>query len=259
MDLSQNISVVIPVFNEEKSIIPLYEKLTDVLKKLGSTYEIIFVDDGSSDKTPQILSSLVEQDNKVTVGKLSKRFGKSFALMTGFHLSHGDLVLTLDGDLQDDPQDIPVLLEKIQQPYDVVVGWRVNRKDSISKKIPSKIYNLLVNWFTGISLHDSCCNVKAMTNKAVKNIYIYGGFHRYMMSIFHHLGFTIGEVKVRHHRRAYGKSKYGITRLFSGLLDLLILTTYLSLKKTDHFTRQDKSFKKLFEKHCQILTNASQR
>lgn len=214
------ISIIVPVYNEEKNVSILYENLMDVIER---DYEIIFVDDGSTDNTFNELQKLHEKNKKVKIIKFRKNFGQSAALKAGFDYSKGDIIITMDADLQNDPHDIPKLLEKIKD-YDCISGWRHDRKDSVFKKIPSKISNWLHRKLTGVDIHDSGCTLKAYKKEAIKNLELYGETHRYIPAMLSWQGYKIGEVKVTHHKRKYGKTKYNYTRLPKGFLDLLFIS-----------------------------------
>jgi len=214
------ISIIVPVYNEEKNVSILYENLMDVIER---DYEIIFVDDGSTDNTFNELQKLHEKNKKVKIIKFRKNFGQSAALKAGFDYSKGDIIITMDADLQNDPHDIPKLLEKIKD-YDCISGWRHDRKDSVFKKIPSKISNWLHRKLTGVDIHDSGCTLKAYKKEAIKNLELYGETHRYIPAMLSWQGYKIGEVKVTHHKRKYGKTKYNYTRFPKGLLDLLFIS-----------------------------------
>ncbi|HEC76476.1 MAG TPA: glycosyltransferase [Thermoplasmatales archaeon] len=212
------ISIVVPVYNEEENIIPLFEKLKKVIKK---EYEIIFVDDGSFDKSYEILKKIHSENENIKCIKFSRNFGKTAALMAGFETAKGDIIVTIDADLQNDPQDIPKMVEMLNK-YDAVSGWRYNRKDPfISKKLPSAISNKLSRWLTGLKIHDFNCGLKAYRKECLDDIELYGEMHRYIPAILAWKGYKIGEVKVKHYPRKYGKSKYGVKRLARGLFDLI--------------------------------------
>ena len=215
-----DISVVIPVFNEQGSVPELHKSLRNVLDRVGKKYEIIFVDDGSTDRTFEVVKGLHRKDKAVRVIRFKKNFGKSDALSAGFDLAKGDVVITMDGDLQDDPREIPVFLEKIKQ-FDLVVGWKHKRRDPLTKRWPSKIFNKLTAWVTGVKIHDSNCCFKAYRRNVTRNINVYGEMHRYIPALAHWKGYTVGEVKVQHQPRKYGKSKWGSGRLVKGFLDLV--------------------------------------
>ena len=227
------ISVVIPVYNEEGNVIPLYAELTEVLSALAQKYEVIFIDDGSSDKTLANLRSLLDEGEKhLRVIQLRKRFEKSAALVAGFNSSKGDIIITLDGDGQDDPKNIPLLLERLTKDIDVVCGWRYNRQDSfLFKKLPSWIYNKLNRVFNKVNLHDNDCMLRVYRKEAISEIVLLGGDHRYIPAILLNRGFKFAEVKVNHRKRNSGKSKYGIKRIFTGFSDLI---TFRFLFKYGH-------------------------
>ena len=225
----KEISVVIPVFNEEKNIELLHTKLKDVLDNLGKNYEIIFVDDGSTDKTYRLLHQIHKKDKEAKVVVFRRNFGQSAAISAGFDYARGDIIVTLDADLQNDPEDIPRLLEKINQGFDVVSGWRVRRKDALlRKRLPSYISNWLISLFTGVKLHDYGCTLKAYKKEVAKEIKLYGEMHRFIPALASWMGTSICEVKVRHSPRRYGASKYGVSRISRGLLDLITVKFLLS-------------------------------
>lgn len=225
------LSVVIPAYNEVGNIEPLYLKLKKVLDNTTKEYEIIFVDDGSTDGTFDVVEKLHKKDKKVRGIKFQRNFQKAAALSAGFSEAKGDVIITLDADQQDDPGEIPKFLEKLKQGYDLVVGWRYKRKDRITKKISSKVFNFLVRKFTNIKLHDSDCNFKAIQKKVIKDLNLYGGLYRYIPSLAASKGFKIDEVKVIHHKRKYGKSKYKHKRLLGGTLDLITTKFLLDYTK----------------------------
>lgn len=224
-----DLSIVIPVFNEAESITLLFSQLRDVLERLGRTYEIIVVDDGSTDGSFEILKHLHAQDQHLRVVRLRRNFGQTAAFAAGFALAEGDVVITLDADLQNDPADIPKLLELIDQGYDVVSGWRVDRKDPfLSRRLPSMIANRLISEITGVHLHDYGCSLKAYRREVVKGINLYGDLHRFIPAMASWLGISIAEVPVNHRARQHGQSKYGLSRTFRVLLDLLTVRFLLS-------------------------------
>jgi glycosyltransferase involved in cell wall biosynthesis len=214
-------SVVIPVYNEEPNIIPLYQGIKPVMDGLGKSYEILFIDDGSRDRTYYAIKRLREKDHNVRVIRFRKNFGQTAAISAGFDFAKGEVIITMDGDLQNDPRDIPRLISKLNQGYDVVSGWRYNRKDpGLSKKIPSRISNRLAGRMTGLKLHDFGCTLKAYRKSALSDLRLYGEMHRYIPAVLHWQGFRVAEIKVRHHARTRGQTKYGAKRLFRGLFDL---------------------------------------
>jgi len=212
------ISVVVPIFNERDNIPLLYEKLCDVI---GEEDEIIFVDDGSNDGSYEMIKELHSSDKRVKCIRFSRNFGKTAALMAGFEEAKGEAIITMDGDLQNDPEDIPKILEMLKE-YDAVSGWRYDRKDPfLSKKLPSLISNKISRWLTGLKLHDFNCGLKAYRKECLADLELYGDMHRYIPAVLAWKGYKIGEVKVKHYPRKHGKSKYGFTRLFRGLFDLI--------------------------------------
>ncbi|MGB9928043.1 MAG: glycosyltransferase family 2 protein [Methanosarcina sp.] len=222
------LSIVIPVHNEEENILQLYEKLYSTLSSLDKTYEIIFVDDGSTDDTFQTIKSI--RDSRVRIVRFQRNYGKAAALSCGFKKAKGDLVITMDGDLQDDPKEIPRFLDKLNE-YDMVSGWKNNRQDPVSKTLPSRIFNKMTRCITGVKINDFNCGFKAYRKEVVKNISLYGDFHRYIPALAHWKGYTVGEIIVEHHPRIHGKSKYGIERLLKGFLDLITVTFLMLYKK----------------------------
>jgi len=215
------ISVVIPVFNEEENISFLYDRLRKVLESMGEEYEIIFVDDGSTDSTLEILEGLQKTDKHVIVLSLRRNFGQTAAFAAGFDFARGEVIITMDADLQNDPEDIPRLLE-FMKDYDLVSGWRKERKDPFfSRRLPSMIANWLISKVTGVRLHDYGCSLKAYRKDIVKNLRLYGEMHRFIPAVASWYGVRIAEVPVKHHPRFRGKSKYGISRTFKVLLDLV--------------------------------------
>jgi len=226
MEKVKKVSIVIPVFNEEGNVPILYDKLKKVLDNLGIDYEIIFVDDGSTDRTREILEEIASKDKKVKVIEFARNFGQTSAMMAGMDFATGDVIITMDGDLQNDPEDIPRLLEKIEEGYDVVSGWRKNRKDAaISRKLPSKIANWLIGKITGVRIHDYGCTLKAYRSDVIKKVRLYGELHRFIPALASTVTSTskIIEIPVKHHPRIYGKSKYGISRTFKVIVDLIFI------------------------------------
>jgi len=220
----KKISIVIPVYNEEENIEKLYGELKKVLENLNLDYEIIFVNDGSTDRTPQILDELAKRDPKVKVIHFRKNYGQTAAMYAGFQYAEGDVVITMDGDLQNDPRDIPKLLEKIEEGYDIVSGWRKNRKDPfLSRILPSKIANWIISKVTGVHLHDYGCTLKAYRKEVAKNFRLYGDMHRFLPAVAKSFGAKVTEVVVNHRPRLYGKSKYGIGRTIRVILDIFLV------------------------------------
>lgn len=222
------ISVLVPLLNEEKNIPELYERLKKVLLSFNN-YEIVFIDDGSIDATFRILHELSEKDTTIKIISFRRNFGQTAALSAGFDEACGDVIITIDGDLQNEPEDIPRLLEKMNEGYDIVCGWRAERNDPfISKKVPSRISNWLAFKLTGINIHDNGCTLKAFKSDVIKNIRLYGELHRYIPAVASWMGISITEIPVKHHSRIYGKSKYTVSRLFRGLLDLMTVKFLIS-------------------------------
>lgn len=218
------ISVIIPAYNEEANVAVLYKELTSVLRTLNLDYEIIYVDDCSTDATYQRLSELHALDAHVKIIKFRKNFGQSAAMKAGFDHAIGDLIVSLDADLQNDPHDIPQMLETMKKEhFDVVCGWRYNRQDPFLKKIFSGFANSFRACLTGETIHDSGCTLRVYKREAVKNIELFGELHRYIPAILLWEGYKIGEVKTNHRERAFGKSKYNWNRLIKGFLDLLVI------------------------------------
>lgn len=226
------ISVVCPIFNEEESIPHLYNSLIQSLDKLDKTYEIILVDDGSTDNSFDELKKLQAMDPRVKVVKFRRNFGQTAAMSAGFDYARGKVIISMDADLQNDPDDIGKLLEKMNEGYDVVSGWRKDRKDkTLSRKIPSKIANKLISKLTGVHLHDYGCSLKAYKSEVIKNVYLYGEMHRFIPAICSMVGAKIVEIPVKHHPRKFGVSKYGISRTIRVVLDLItvrFLQSYLT-------------------------------
>ncbi len=218
------LSIIIPVYNEEKNIQLLYSQIKKAIKQ---NHEIIFIDDGSTDNSFNILKKLHKKDSSIKIIQFRKNFGKTPALMAGFELAKGNIIITMDADLQNDPQDISRFLEKIKQGYDVVSGFRYKRKDSILKKIPSKFYNWLARKLTKVNLHDFNCGFKAYRKEVLKNLNLYGEMHRYIPIFTELQGYKTTEIKIIHHKRKFGKSKYGFFRLLKGFLDLLYVKFWL--------------------------------
>jgi len=223
-DIEIDISIVIPTNNEEENVAPLHEELSKVLEDIASEYDIIFVDDGSTDGTFQKLQTLHAKDNRVKVIKFKRNFGQSAALSAGFDYAHGKVIITMDADLQNDPADIPSLLQELDHGYDVVCGWRHSRRDSISKRGFSRFANWLRRKWTGESIHDSGCSLRAYRNGCLNDLDVYGEMHRYIPALLLWKGYKIGEVKVVHRPRNKGKTKYNWQRLPKGFLDLLMVT-----------------------------------
>lgn len=224
-----DVSVIIPLLNEEKNIPILYDELTQTLRKTGLDYELIFVDDGSTDSSLQILENIQQNDYYIKIISLRKNFGQTAAMSAGFDLAQGDIIIAMDADLQNDPADIPMLLAKINEGADLVTGWRYNRQDPFfSRKLPSKIANRIISFATGVHLHDYGCTLKAFKHEVIKTIKLYGEMHRFIPAIASAMGVTIAEVKVNHRSRRFGTSKYGISRTLRVILDLMTVKFLLN-------------------------------
>lgn len=224
-----DVSVVIPLLNEEKNIPILYDELTQTLCKTELEYELLFIDDGSSDSSLEILEKLQQDDSRICVISLRKNFGQTAAMSAGFDMADGEVIIAMDADLQNDPADIPLLLEKINEGADMVTGWRYNRQDPfLSRKLPSKIANKIISFSTGVHLHDYGCTLKAFRHDVIKTIKLYGEMHRFIPAIASAMGVTVVEVKVNHRARRFGTSKYGISRTLRVILDLITVKFLLN-------------------------------
>ena len=234
-----NLSIIIPLYNEEESIGELNKRLKEVLVKLKINYEILYIDDGSRDTSVKILRTLSAQDEHLRIIELKRNFGKSIALAVGFEQVLGDLVVTMDADLQDDPGEIPRLIEKINSGYDLISGWKYKRKDPFVKILSSKIFNFTVSLLSGLKIHDFNCGFKIYKQEVVKSIEVYGELHRFLPFLAYQQGFKVGELKVKHNTRQFGESKYGrsgLKRLSNYILDpinVVFLTKYQ--RKPAHF------------------------
>jgi glycosyltransferase involved in cell wall biosynthesis len=218
------ISVVIPVHDEERSVALLYDELRSALEPLGSEWEAIFVDDGSSDGTFAALTRLHNSAGNVRVVRLRRNFGKAAALVAGFDQARGDTVVTLDGDLQDDPAEIPRLLAKLDEGFDLVSGWKTQRRDPLSRRILSRLFNSVTSRFSGVRLHDMNCGLKAYRAEVVHGLRLYGELHRFIPVLAHYRGFRIAELPVNHRPREHGRSRYGVERYLRGFLDLVTVS-----------------------------------
>lgn len=224
-----SLSIVVPVFNEEGNLDELHRRLSAALRDTGLPYEIIFIDDGSTDGTWSLIRTLAAADERVSALRQRRNFGKARALALGFESATGDVVVTMDGDLQDDPDELPRFLAMLDDGYDVVSGWKQRRRDPLGKTFPSKVFNFVVSRVSGVPLHDFNCGYKAYRLSVVKSLRLYGELHRFTPVLAHAEGYRIGELPVTHHARRWGKSKYGWSRLVKGFLDLVtvkFLTDY---------------------------------
>jgi glycosyltransferase involved in cell wall biosynthesis len=216
-----DVSVVVPVFDEEGSLLELHGRLTEVMTAMNRPYEVVFVDDGSRDRSLEMLQDIFNRDARTRVLSFRSRYGKSAALAVGFDEARGEIIVTVDADLQDDPSEIPHLIEKLESGYDLVSGWKAKRRDPISKTVPSKVFNAITSWVSGLRLHDINCGLKAYRRTVTDQIKVYGQLHRFLPVFAHKEGFRVGELAVTHHPRRYGKTKYGFGRFLHGFLDLL--------------------------------------
>lgn len=222
------VSIVIPIYNEEENVARLYEELCEVAEDNRLDCEFLFVDDGSKDGTATVLMHVAKGDERVRLVRFRRNFGQTAAMAAGLDYAEGEIVVTMDGDLQNDPHEIPKLIAKIEEGYDFVAGWRKNRKDkALSRKLPSWIANRLISGLTKVELHDYGCTLKAMRAEVAKNIQLYGEMHRFIPALAAEYGVRMAEVPVNHRARIYGKSKYGISRTFRVILDLLTVKFFL--------------------------------
>ena len=222
MSTPLDLSVVVPLYNEEESLPYLVEQLTDALRPSGERFELVLVNDGSSDRTAEVLEQLSHQVPELVAVLLRKNYGQTAAMAAGFDVAQGDVIVSLDGDLQNDPADIPMLLAKLREGYDLVSGWRHQRQDAaLQRKLPSRIANRLIGRVTGVKLHDYGCSLKAYRREVLSDMRLYGELHRFLPALAFIEGARITEVKVNHRARQYGSSKYGIDRTFRVLMDLL--------------------------------------
>jgi glycosyltransferase involved in cell wall biosynthesis len=227
--IQETLSILIPIFNEEENISLLYDRLITALKKTGRPYEVIFIDDGSSDSSLEILLDISKKNPNVKVISFSRNFGQTAALSAGIDFSSGEILIPMDGDLQNDPEDILSLLQKIEEGYDVVSGWRKTRKDPFfTRRFPSMIANKIISSIGGVRLHDYGCMLKAYKREILKNIRLYGEMHRFIPLYAHWIGARVSEIPVNHFPRRSGSSKYGLSRIFKVVLDLMVVKFLLS-------------------------------
>nr|MBA3788184.1 glycosyltransferase family 2 protein [Actinomycetota bacterium] len=218
------ISVVVPVHNEERSVALLLDELGSALDGIGRPWEAVFVDDGSTDGTFSALTRLHAASDNVRIVRLRRNFGKAAALQAGFEEARGDVIVTIDGDLQDDPAEIPRLLAKLDEGFDLVSGWKTKRRDPLSRRIPSRIFNAVSGRMSGLRLHDLNCGLKAYRAEVLRGLRLYGELHRFVPVLAHYRGFRVAEVPVNHRPREHGRSRYGMERYVRGFLDLLTVT-----------------------------------
>ena len=224
------LSFVIPVYNEEESLKELHKEIIENIS--NTSYEIIFIDDGSTDNSYAVIEELARKDANIKPIRFRTNFGKAAALQAGFDKAQGEIIFTMDADLQDDPKEIPRFVEKINEGYDLVSGWKKKRKDPITKRWPSKFFNLITSMVFHLRLHDYNCGYKAYRKEAAKSLNIYGELYRYIPAIVWSKGFSVTEIVVTHHKRRFGRSKYGASRLIRGFLDLLTVTMITKYRRS---------------------------
>lgn len=224
-----DVSIIVPLYNEEESIRPLCRAIKREVGRLNQEYEILFVDDGSCDRTFEIATELAGRDCRLKVIKFRRNYGQTAAMAAGIDHAKGEILVTMDGDLQNDPADIGDFIAKLKEGYDVVVGWRYNRQDKlVTRRIPSRIANWLIGKVTGVPIKDNGCSLKAYRAKVIKNVPLYSEMHRFIPAMASITGARIAEIKVRHHPRRFGASKYGLSRIYKVLLDLISIKTIIS-------------------------------
>ncbi len=229
--MSIDLSIVIPLYNEEENVQLLFDELKGVLEKMGKSYEVVLIDDGSKDKTFEKLTAIAEADERVVVLRFRRNFGQTAALSAGIERAKGQVIVPMDGDLQNDPADIPRLLEKMGEGYECVSGWRKARKDAGARVLPSKVANWLIARLSGVYIHDYGCTMKAYTREVIEGVRLYGEMHRFVPIYAHWQGARVTEMVTNHRERRFGKSKYGFERIFKVVLDLMVvkfLFSYLS-------------------------------
>ena len=223
------ISIIVPLYNEEDSVTPLYEAIVAAVEPLKMEFEMLFVDDGSPDSTFSVAKALAQKDKRLKIIKFRKNYGQTPAMAAGIDHADGKILITMDGDLQNDPLDIPLFIEKIHAGFDIVVGWRHKRKDKlITRKIPSVIANWLIGKVTGVPIKDNGCSLKAYRSDVIKSVPLYSEMHRFIPAMTSLAGSRVAEIKVRHHARKFGESKYGLSRIYKVLLDLMTIKTIVA-------------------------------
>ena len=257
MDEKPTLSIVVPVYNEEDNVRPLFEKIQTVCEAIGDTYEVLFVDDGSKDKTFTVLSELSKQEPQLTVIRFQKNAGQTAAMAAGFEFAQGQRIISMDGDLQNDPSDIPQLLEKLDEGYDLVCGWRKERQDKfLTRRVPSIVANWIIAQVTGVPIHDNGCSLKAYRASVIKQVPLYGEMHRFIPAMSTVAGARIAEIVVSHHPRRFGKSKYGLGRVWRVMLDIIAFKFIISV-----FTSRPKPQrpKRVWQRLSNVLFNPKQR
>ncbi len=232
---NKSVSIVIPLFNEEESLVELSVALKKALDPIRTNWEVIFIDDGSTDSSYSKIQEIHRVNSRFKCIKFKRNYGKSAALQEGFKAAIGDYVITMDADLQDDPEEIPKLIQKINEGFDLVSGWKKVRKDPFIKKHTSKLFNLVTSIMVGLRLHDYNCGLKAYTKDVVKSLKVYGEMHRYIPALAHLSGYKVTEIPVVHHERKYGKTKFGVSRFINGIFDLItVIFTTQYMKRPLH-------------------------
>jgi glycosyltransferase involved in cell wall biosynthesis len=227
--MSTDLSIVVPLYNEEESVRPLYAAILEGVEPLAVHFEIVLVDDGSTDATARIAKEIARADPRVCLVRLRRNYGQTPAMAAGIAQARGEIIVTMDGDLQNDPADIGELLAKIEEGHDIVVGWRHRRQDKLwTRKVPSRIANALIARVTGVPIRDNGCSLKAYRAPLIKRIPLYSEMHRFIPAMASIAGPRIAEIRVRHHARAFGRSKYGLSRIYKVLLDLMVIKTVAS-------------------------------
>lgn len=223
------LSIVVPLYNEQDNVTPLYQAIVTAANELGRTYEMVFVDDGSKDNTVAVATELARHDPRLRIVKFRRNYGQTAAMAAGIEYARGDILITMDGDLQNDPADIGNFVAEIEQGNDIVVGWRFNRQDKlVTRKIPSRIANWLIAKVTGVPIRDNGCSLKAFRASLIKRIPLYSEMHRFIPAMASMAGPKLAEIKVRHHARRFGESKYGLSRIYKVLLDLAVIKTIVA-------------------------------
>lgn len=257
MDEKPILSIVVPVYNEEDNIRPLFEKIQTVCEAIGDAYEVLFVDDGSKDKTFAVLSELSEQEPQLAVIRFKKNAGQTAAMAAGFEFARGERIISMDGDLQNDPSDIPKLLEKLEEGYDLVCGWRKKRQDKfLTRRVPSIIANWIIGKVTGVPIHDNGCSLKAYRASVIKQVPLYGEMHRFIPAMSTVAGARIAEIVVTHHPRRFGESKYGLGRVWRVMLDIIAFKFIISVFTPRPETQNPKS---LWQRLSDVLFNRKQK
>lgn len=224
------LSIVVPVYNEEENVRPLYKKIRAVCESIGKTYEVLFVDDGSQDNTFEVLSELRNQEPCLAVIRFQENAGQTAAMAAGFEFAQGERIISMDGDLQNDPADIPHLLDKLDEDYDLVCGWRKERQDKFwTRRVPSVVANWIISKVTGVAIHDNGCSLKAYRAEVIKQVPLYGEMHRFIPAMSTVVGARIAEIVVTHHPRRFGTSKYGLGRVWRVMLDILAFKLILAV------------------------------